>query len=88
MPNKLSHRGAVILMIVTATLWSIAGVFTRHLDSAKGFEVTFWRSLFAGLFVLVAMLKQYGRGFVPRRVYLVGWDFYPVVCGRPCIPVS
>lgn len=66
MPNKLSHRGAVILMIVTATLWSIAGVFTRHLDSAKGFEVTFWRSLFAGLFVLVAMLKQYGRGFVPR----------------------
>ncbi|MBC3929503.1 DMT family transporter [Undibacterium sp. CY21W] len=66
MPNKLSHRGAVILMIVTATLWSIAGVFTRHLDSAKGFEVTFWRSLFAGLFVLVAMVKQYGRGFVPR----------------------
>lgn len=66
MPNKLSHRGAVILMIVTATLWSIAGVFTRHLDSAKGFEVTFWRSLFAALFVLVAMLKQYGRGFVPR----------------------
>jgi drug/metabolite transporter (DMT)-like permease len=68
MPNKLSHRGAVILMIVTATLWSIAGVFTRHLDSAKGFEVTFWRSLFAAVFVLVAMLKQYGRGFVPLRV--------------------
>jgi len=66
MPNKLSHRGAVILMIVTATLWSIAGVFTRHLDSAKGFEVTFWRSLFAAVFVMVVMLKQYGRGFVPR----------------------
>lgn len=65
-PNKLSHRGAVILMIVTATLWSIAGVFTRHLDSAKGFEVTFWRSLFAALFVLVAMLRQYDRGFAPR----------------------
>lgn len=66
MSNKLSHRGAVILMIVTATLWSIAGVFTRHLDSAKGFEVTFWRSLFAAVFVMVVMLKQYGRGFVPR----------------------
>ena len=66
MSNKLSHRGAVILMIVTATLWSIAGVFTRHLDSAKGFEVTFWRSLFAAMFVMVVMLKQYGRGFVPR----------------------
>ncbi len=43
------HRRAILTMIGAAFLWSIAGVFTRHLDSAKSFEVTFWRSLFCAL---------------------------------------
>jgi drug/metabolite transporter (DMT)-like permease len=30
-------------------MWSIAGIVTRHLDSAHGFELTFWRSLFNAL---------------------------------------
>jgi len=42
-----AHRRAIALMIVRATLWSIAGVVTRHLESAGRWEVTFWRSLFA-----------------------------------------
>ncbi len=33
-------------MVVVTLLWSIAGVVTRHLDSARSFEVTFWRSSF------------------------------------------
>ena len=66
MPKKISHRHAVILMICAASLWSIAGVLTRHLEVARGFEVTFWRSLFAAIFVAGAMLHQYGRGFIPR----------------------
>ncbi|MCU6433879.1 DMT family transporter [Undibacterium sp. Jales W-56] len=64
--NKMSHRRAVILMICAATLWSIAGVFTRHLEVARDFEVTFWRSFFAALFVAVAMFRQYRRAFIPR----------------------
>jgi len=66
MQKKLSHRHAVILMICAASLWSIAGVFTRHLEAARGFEVTFWRSLFAAIFVAGVMLRRYGRGFIPR----------------------
>jgi len=66
MPNTLSHRHAVLLMICAASLWSIAGVFTRHLESARGFEVTFWRSFFAAVFVAGVMIKEYGRAFVPR----------------------
>ncbi|WP_396268175.1 DMT family transporter [Ideonella sp.] len=31
-------------MLLVTFLWSIAGVVTRHLDSAAAFEVTFWRS--------------------------------------------
>jgi len=55
-----SHQRAILLMIIAPTLWSIAGVLTRHLDSAQGFEVTFWRSLFSGLFVAGALLYQQG----------------------------
>lgn len=47
-------------MVVAAFLWSIAGVFTRHLDSAKSFEVTFWRSLFCALTLIVWFV--YSRG--------------------------
>ena len=55
-----AHRRAIALMIVAATLWSIAGVVTRHLEYAGRWEVTFWRSLFAAVFVLGSML--YARG--------------------------
>ena len=57
-----AHRRALALMVVAPTLWSIAGVVTRHLESAGRWEVTFWRSLFAALFVLAAMLLTRGRG--------------------------
>jgi drug/metabolite transporter (DMT)-like permease len=49
-----------MLMSVAATLWSMAGVLTRQLDAARGFEVTFWRSVFAGLFVALVLLFQKG----------------------------
>ena len=57
-----AHRRAIALMIVAATLWSIAGVVTRYLESTGRWEVTFWRSLFAAIFVLCAMLYTRGRG--------------------------
>ena len=54
LPN-CAHRRAIILMIIAPTLWSIAGVVTRHLSpelQAHGrFEITFWRSVFAAIFV-------------------------------------
>lgn len=55
-----AHRRAILLMIIAPTLWSMAGVLTRHLDSARGFEVTFWRSLFSGIFVAAALTAQLG----------------------------
>ena len=57
-----AHRRAIALMIAAPTLWSIAGVVTRQLEYAGRWEVTFWRSLFAALFVLAAMLFTRGRG--------------------------
>ena len=41
-----SARAAVVLMVAVTLMWSIAGVVTRHLEQARSFEVTFWRSFF------------------------------------------
>jgi len=46
-------------MICVPAMWSMAGIFTRHLDVVRGFEVTFWRSLFAALFVAATLVWQH-----------------------------
>ena len=45
----MTHRRAVALMVLATLLWSIAGVVARQLDTARSFEVTFWRSFFNAL---------------------------------------
>ena len=51
----MTHRQAVWVMVAATLMWSIAGVVSRFLESASGFEVTFWRSAFNAL-ALVLML--------------------------------
>jgi drug/metabolite transporter (DMT)-like permease len=51
----LNHRRAVALMVLVTLLWSMAGVVARHLDAARSFEVTFWRSAFNALALLLAL---------------------------------
>ena len=48
-------------MVLVALLWSTAGVVTRHLEFARSFEVTFWRSLFAALSLLLILPYFQGR---------------------------
>lgn len=52
---KLTHVRAVALMVLVALMWSIAGVVTRHLEAARSFEVTFWRSFFTLVSLLVIL---------------------------------
>jgi drug/metabolite transporter (DMT)-like permease len=56
----MTHRRAVALMILVTLLWSTAGVVTRHLDSARSFEVTFWRSGFNALALAAALTAMRG----------------------------
>jgi len=42
-------------MLIVTLMWSIAGVVTRHLDSARSFEVTFWRSAFTVLALAIGL---------------------------------
>ena len=65
-------------MILVTLLWSTAGVVTRHLDAARSFEVTFWRSAFNALALSVALTVMRGpalwRGIVraPWPVWVSG----------------
>jgi len=58
---KLSHRQAVWLMVLVTVMWAMAGVVTRHLETTRSFEVTFWRSLFTVLALLVILPAWQGR---------------------------
>ena len=42
-------------MVLAATMWSIAGVVTRHLEATRSFELTFWRSAFNALALVVLL---------------------------------
>ncbi len=59
----MTHRQAVLAMIAVTLMWSIAGVVTRHLEAARGFEVAFWRSAFNA--VALAAMLAWLRGTVP-----------------------
>jgi drug/metabolite transporter (DMT)-like permease len=58
---KLTHTKAVFLMVAVTLMWSIAGMVTRHLEHARSFEVTFWRSFFTVLSLLVILPFFQGR---------------------------
>jgi len=65
-------------MILVTLLWSTAGVVTRHLEAARSFEVTFWRSAFNAIALSIALSVMRGpalwRGIVraPWPVWLSG----------------
>ena len=48
-------------MLLVTMMWSTAGVVTRHLESARSFEVTFWRSFFTVVSLLVILPFFQGR---------------------------
>ncbi len=48
-------------MVAVTLMWSMAGVVTRHLEHARSFEVTFWRSFFTVLSLLVILPFFQGR---------------------------
>lgn len=59
----MTHRRAVLLMLLATLLWSTAGVVSRHLESARSFEVTFWRSAFNALALTLLLPALRGRSY-------------------------
>jgi drug/metabolite transporter (DMT)-like permease len=64
----MTHRRAVFTMIAVTLMWSIAGVVTRHLEAARSFEVTFWRSAFTAITLAVVLPALRGRWVLARSL--------------------
>mgnify|MGYP001156603063 CR=1 FL=1 len=77
---KLQHGQAVALMVLCAALWSTAGVVTRHLEAARSFEVTFWRSFFTVLSLLVILPLWQGRDIFRRLPWRSGYFWLSGLC--------
>jgi drug/metabolite transporter (DMT)-like permease len=71
----MTHRRAVALMILATLMWSIAGVVTRHLEAARGFEMTFWRSVFTALSLTLALSVMRGAALW-RGLAHAGWPLW------------
>jgi hypothetical protein len=55
-------------MIGVTLIWSIVGVITRHLELARSFEITSWRSAFnaSALVVLLTVCPARAVGLAAR----------------------
>ena len=65
----MSHARAVSLMVLVTLLWSLAGVVSRHLDTAQSFEVTFWRSACNAVALGIALTVLRGPSFWSRLAH-------------------
>lgn len=60
-------------LLVGATMcWASAGVLVRNMDVHDGWKITFWRSLFMTVFLLVVLAFQHG-GRLFERIRAMGW---------------
>jgi drug/metabolite transporter (DMT)-like permease len=64
----MTHRQAVLAMIAVTLMWSVAGIVTRYLEHARSFEVTFWRSLFNSIALLVLLAWLRGPQVLSRSL--------------------
>lgn len=53
-------------MVLVAFLWSTAGVVSRHLQAARSFELTFWRSFFTVVSLVIILPVFQGREVFAR----------------------
>jgi drug/metabolite transporter (DMT)-like permease len=55
-------------MLLVTLMWSIAGVVTRWLDGAGGFEITFWRSAANAVALVVLLVWLRGPAALARSL--------------------
>ena len=80
MTSKLTHGQAVWLMLLVTALWSMAGVVTRQLEQARSFEVTFWRSLFTVISLVLILPLWQGRQAFRQMPWRNGFFWLSGVC--------
>jgi drug/metabolite transporter (DMT)-like permease len=71
-PRRISHRRAIVFMLVAATCWSSGGYLVRQLSITDAWEIVFWRSVFMALFVAGVLVAMHGRD-TARAIVASGW---------------
>ena len=77
---RMTHGMAVWTMVGCTVLWSMAGVVTRHLEEARSFEVTFWRSFFTVVSLLIILPLWQGMGVWSRMPWRNRYFWLSGVC--------
>lgn len=77
---RMTHGMAVWTMVGVTALWSMAGVVTRHLEQARSFEVTFWRSFFTVLSLLVILPLWQGKSVWSRLPWCSPYFWFSGLC--------
>lgn len=67
------HATGIILIALSALLWSFGGTFSRFLTVDSNWTVVFWRSYFATVFLIVFMVIQYGVETTIHMFRNMGW---------------
>ena len=47
-----SERTGIVLVFLSAVIFSFGGALARYLDVEDGWTIVFWRSIFAAIFLL------------------------------------
>ncbi|HVY04961.1 MAG TPA: DMT family transporter [Burkholderiales bacterium] len=72
MTASAQHRKGVVLLVGACMCWASAGVLVRNMEVHDGWKITFWRSLFLTVFLLVVLALQH-RGRLFERIRAMGW---------------
>ena len=68
----IERRGA-LLVFGSAAVWSFGGAIARYLSVTDSWTAIFWRSVFAGLFLLCFMVWREGRQGTLQLFRSMGW---------------
>ena len=78
--QNLTRRRAVLLMIAVTLMWSIAGAVTKQLETARSFEITFWRSFFTVIALSIILRLWRGAGVFAKFDYKLPSFWVSSVC--------
>lgn len=67
-----SHAKGVALLVAACACWASAGVLVRNMEVHDGWKITFWRSFFMSIFLILVLAYQH-RGRTFERIRAMGW---------------
>ncbi len=73
MRTPAEHRKGIALMLGATLCWATAGVLVRNMEVTDGWKITFWRSFFMTVFMLLVLAYRYGSGGIWQRIRAMGW---------------